>query len=102
MRSGYLRSVGVWLAAISVAACAVAPPVQEMSDARQAILAAEAAAADRHAGDEIGEARRLIAEAEEDIAAEAYGPARSKALRAQARAMRALRQALDAEAAAAQ
>lgn len=89
-----------WLAAACLAAilvgCAVAPPVQEMSDARQAIAAAEAAEADRFARDEISEARRLIAEAEQDIADQAYGPARSKALRAQDRAMRALRRSASA------
>lgn len=79
-----------------LAACAVAPPVQQMSDARQAISAAEDAGADRLASNEIGEARRYLAEAEADIAAEAYGPARTKAQRAQSRAMRALRLALDA------
>jgi hypothetical protein len=87
----------VWLAAI-LTGCAVAPPVQEMSDARQAVAAAEEAEADRFARDEISEARRLIAAAEADIAAEAYGPARSKALRAQDRAMRALRRSTAAAA----
>jgi hypothetical protein len=74
----------------TLGACALAPPVQEMSDARQALAAAEAAGADRHAQEEFGEARRFIAEAEEDIAGERYGAARSKALRAQDRAVRAL------------
>jgi hypothetical protein len=78
--------------ALVLAGCAVAPPVQEMSDARQAIMAAESAGADRWARDAIGEARRFLAEAEEDIAGRAYGPARSNALRAQDRAVRALRQ----------
>jgi hypothetical protein len=67
-----------------------------MSDARQAIAAAEEAGADRFARDEISEARRYIEEAGQDIAAEAYGPARTMALRAQDRAMRALRRSLDA------
>ena len=97
MLAGIRIRIVLALAGLSVAACAVAPPVQEMSDARQAIVAAEAASADRWAPDEIGEARRLIVAAEADIAAEAYGPARSKALRAQSRAMRALRRSLAAE-----
>jgi hypothetical protein len=81
-----------------LAGCVLAPPVQEMSDARQAIAAAEAAEADRWARDEILEARRFLAEAEEHIAAQAYGPARSNALRAQDRAVRALRQSQAAQA----
>jgi len=89
-QSGRRRFVGGFTIAIVLAGCVLAPPVQEMSDARQAIAAAEAAAADRWARDEISEARRLIAEAEQDIAVEAYGPARSNALRAQDRAVRAL------------
>jgi hypothetical protein len=86
-----LRGFVVGCLALILTGCAIAPPVQEMSDARQAIAAAEQASADRYAPDEIGEARRLIADAEQDIASEAYGPARFKALRAQDRAMRALR-----------
>jgi hypothetical protein len=78
--------------AFVLAGCAIAPPVQEMSDARQAIAAAESAGADRWAPDTISDARRFLAEAEDDIAGSAYGPARSNALRAQDRAVRALRQ----------
>lgn len=96
MVAGCRTLVRAGLAALLLAGCAAAPPVQEMSDARQAIAAAEEAAADRFARDEISEARRLMAEAEADIVAEAFGPARAKALRAQARAMRALRRSLDA------
>lgn len=86
-----LKWLGVACLAVSLAACAVAPPVQEMSDARQAIAAAEEAGADGLAPEEIREARRLLAAAEEDIAAQIYGPARAKALRAQDRALRAMR-----------
>lgn len=85
--------------AMFLSACALAPPVQEMSDARQAIAAAEQAAADRWARDEISAARSFIEDAEEDIAAGAYGPARTSALRAQDRAVRALQIARAAAAA---
>ena len=78
------------VAACAVTACTVAPPVQEMSDARQAIAAAEEAAADRFARDEISEARQYLSAAEADIETRAYGPARVNALRAQDRAVRAL------------
>jgi hypothetical protein len=93
-RSGLIRGIAI---ALLLAGCAVAPPVQEMSDARQAIAAAEAASADRWARNEISAARRFLADAEEDIAAGAFGPARSNALRAQDRAVRALRLAQAAE-----
>jgi len=90
-RSARLNQIGGFAIALILAGCAVAPPVQEMSDARQAIAAAEAAEADHWARNEISEARRYLAEAEADISEEAYGPARSNALRAQDRAVRALR-----------
>ena len=67
------------------------PPVQEMSDARQAISAAEQADAAGVAGDSLEEARRFLAEAERQIQAEAYGPARMNAVRAKNRAALALR-----------
>jgi len=94
------RVCGV-LAVALLAGCALAPPVQEMSDARQAIAAAEAAQADRWARDEISAAQRFIARAEESLAAGSFGPARTSALRAQDRAVRALqlaREAAEAEA----
>jgi hypothetical protein len=95
MLSGVRGLAVLWLT-VTVAGCVVAPPVQEMSDARQAIVAAEKAEADRFAPDAISAARRLIGEAEQDIASHSYGPARLKALRAQDRAVRALRQSQDA------
>jgi sugar (pentulose or hexulose) kinase len=90
---GIRKLVWAGLIAAALGACALEPPVQEMSDARQAIAAAEAAGADRFARDEISEARRFIQEAEEDITEESFGLARSKALRAQDRAVRALQTA---------
>jgi hypothetical protein len=95
-QSGLRNLLAFGVAAALLAACAVDPPVQQMSDARQAISAAEEAQADRFARADIDEARRYLAEAEADIAAGAYGPARTKALRSQGRAMRALRASLDA------
>lgn len=89
-RFGTRGAIKAVFAALLLTGCTLEPPVQEMSDARQAIVAAEEAAADRFARDEIREARQLIAEAEEDIAAGAYGAARGHALRAQDRAIRAL------------
>jgi hypothetical protein len=73
------------------AGCVTSPPVQEMSDARQAITAAEQANAARVAADTLDDARRFLAEAERQIQEQAYGPARMNAVRAKNRATLALR-----------
>lgn len=80
-----------------LAGCVTSPPVQEMSDARQAIAAAEQANADREAADTLAAARRFLAEAERQIQEEAYGPARMNALRAKNRAALALRSTQSAD-----
>lgn len=74
-----------------LAGCVTSPPVQEMSDARQAIAAAEEANAERVAADTLSDARRFLAEAERQIQEQAYGPARMNAVRAKNRAALALR-----------
>jgi hypothetical protein len=79
------------IGALALAGCVSAPPVQEMSDARQAIAAAEQADAGRAAADTLADARRFLAEAERQIQEEAYGPARMNAVRAKNRAVLALR-----------
>ena len=79
------------IGALLLAGCVTAPPVQEMSDARQAITAAEQANAERAAADTLADARRFLAEAERQIQEEAYGPARMNAVRAKNRAVLALR-----------
>lgn len=73
-----------------LAACASSPPVQEMSDARQAITAAEEADAATSAPELLVEARRLLAEAERHLRDESYGQARVNAVRAKNRAVAAL------------
>ena len=82
-----IATIGV----LSLTGCVTAPPVQEMSDARQAIAAAEEANAERVAADTLADARRFLAEAEKQIQEEAYGPARINAVRAKNRAVLALR-----------
>ncbi len=72
------------------AGCATSPPVQEMSDARQAIAAAEEADAAQHAPEQLREARRFLADAEEQLRLEAYNLARINAVRARNRAVQAL------------
>lgn len=73
-----------------ISGCVTAPPVQEMSDARQAIMAAEAANAEEHAATTLADARRYLDMAEQLIADEVYGAARMNAVRARNRAVRAL------------
>jgi hypothetical protein len=79
------------MAGLLLAGCVTSPPVQEMSDARQAITAAEQANADSRAADTLAAARRFLAEAERQIQEEAYSAARMNALRAKNRAALALR-----------
>jgi hypothetical protein len=84
------RALSLLLACIAIAACTT-PPVQEMSDARQAIAAAEEADAAKLAPEPLSDARRFLADAERQIQQEAYGPARMNAVRAKNRASQALR-----------
>jgi hypothetical protein len=83
-------------AVAAVAACVTTPPVQEMSDARQAINAAVEADATRFAPESLGDARRFLEEAEQQLQQQAYGPARINAVRAKNRATQALRSSVDA------
>lgn len=80
-----------WLLAATVllAACAVAP-VQEMSDARQAVMAAEQAGAEEHAPERLNEARNHLARAQQSLEVREYDEAREHATRARDAAVRAL------------
>jgi hypothetical protein len=84
------RRLAGLFAACWLAACATAPPVQEMSDARQAVAAAEQANAEQLAPEPLSEARRYLNEAESQIREQAYGAARVSAVRAKNRAVQAL------------
>lgn len=91
--------IALWaLILIALAACISSPPVQEMSDARQAVRAAEAADAGAVAPQLLDQARELLAEAESLIEQSAFGPARANAVRARNRASRALAMAQSAQA----
>ncbi|MGH8494561.1 MAG: DUF4398 domain-containing protein [Gammaproteobacteria bacterium] len=79
---------GLFLASL-LAACASAP-VQEMSDARQAINAAEQAGAERLAPQAIDDARQLLTNAEEQLQNGRYFSARRNAIEAKAKALEAL------------
>lgn len=78
---------------LSLAACATAP-VQEMSDARQAIRSAEEADAARRSPDIFSAAQRLLLEAQTHLEAGAYDDARRSALDARDEAIRAREKAV--------
>ncbi len=78
------------LLSLMVASCVAGPPVQEMSNARQAIAAAEESDAATRAPDELGEARRLLEMAESQLRERSYASARTTAIRARSRAVQAL------------
>jgi hypothetical protein len=74
---------------LALAACATPPPVQEMSDARQAIRAAEAVGAARRSPESWLAAQSLLREAQTQLEAGAYDNARRYALDARDAAIRA-------------
>ena len=78
------------LLTLVIASCAVGPPVQEMSDARQAIAAAEESNAATLAPNELDEARQLLEAAESQLRDRNYGLAQDSALLARDRAVEAL------------
>jgi hypothetical protein len=88
--------VAACLVLAALAGCASAP-VQEMSDARQAIQAAEEAGAELHAPQALNDARRLLGEAEQTLQREAYARTRHLAREARRRAAEALEAAQAAE-----
>lgn len=81
-----LASLGL----LFLAACATIP-VQEMSDARQAIQAAEEAGAVEHAPAALRNAKRLLTSAERKLQRQAYSSARVDAREARRHAAEALR-----------
>jgi len=82
---------GILLAALLiVAACQTSPPVQEMSDARQAIAVAREAGAEERAAEDLREAEAYLESAEKKLAERAYAQARSDALQAKQKALTAL------------
>ena len=73
------------------AACQTAPPVQEMSDARQAIMAARNAGAAEKAPEDLRAAEEHEQEAKDLLSQKAYIRARRQAILARSRALDALR-----------
>jgi predicted S18 family serine protease len=84
------RLLGVLALTLLLAACETAPPVQEMSDARQAITVAREAGAANLAAAELAEAEKYLQNAEDKLDHELYREARSAALEAKLRAQKAL------------
>ena len=80
--------------------CATSPPVQEMSDARQAIAAAVDADAERLAPEPLDDAQGYLDEAEAQIRARSFNLARTNAIRARNSAVYALQASQDASRAA--
>jgi long-subunit acyl-CoA synthetase (AMP-forming) len=81
--------------AAALAGCAMVP-AQEMSDARQAIQAAETAGADTHAPRALDHARALLEQAEAELAVQDYAAARRSARESKDAAIQAREAADDA------
>ena len=86
---GFRRGILVVLLLI-VASCGSGPPVQEMSDARQAIAVAEEAGAAASPGSDLQVAQDYLQSAEEKLQRRAYRDARQDALQAKNKALEAL------------
>ena len=71
-------------------ACGTGPPVQEMSDARQAIAAAKEAGAEYSAAEDLRAAEAFLDSAQRYLSERAYGSARRDATLAKERARKAL------------
>lgn len=85
-------ALGLLFALLLVGGCQTAPPVQEMSDARQAIMAARDAGAEEKAAAELNEAVEHLQSAEVALAERAYARARRDAVVAKDMAISALKQ----------
>jgi len=89
-----LRPILLILAALlatmlTATACETAPPVQEMSDARQAIAVARQAGAEAHAAAELFAAEQYLESAEQKLNNEQYAGARRDAVQAKLKAQNA-------------
>ena len=71
-------------------ACGTGPPVQEMSDARQAIAAAKEAGAKDRAAEDLRAAEAFLDSAQRSLSERLYGSARRDATLAKERARKAL------------
>jgi len=92
-----VRSIAFLVAVLTLTGCASGPPVQEMSDARQAIAAARVAGATESSSPELYAAQAAIARAESHLQAQEYVRARYAALQAKRHAAEALNEAQQAD-----
>jgi hypothetical protein len=92
MRSLAALRLFTLLAAVAASACAGAP-VQEMSNARQTIRAAQDAGAAQYAPDPLNEAQNLLSQAETALHRHEYRNARNHAMAAHDKAAEALHEA---------
>ncbi|MCP4407647.1 MAG: DUF4398 domain-containing protein [Gammaproteobacteria bacterium] len=83
------------LGVLILCSCATAPPVQEMSDARQALQAAEAAGAHNKAPLPYGRAQTYIERAESALQMGDFFEARERALEAKTQALEARSKAIE-------
>jgi len=81
----------VLAAMLVVAGCQTSPPVQEMSDARQAITAAREAGAEDHAANELDAAVEFLSSAERYLKNRSFTFARRDAIAAKSKALDALK-----------
>lgn len=86
------RSIPVVLL-LFLASCGSGPPVQEMSDARQAIAVAREAGAEERATQQLKDAEALLERAQQRLSDRAYDEARQNALQAKLKALDALARA---------
>jgi hypothetical protein len=92
-KAGYLLRGIIVALTLLVASCGTTPPVQEMSDARQAISVAIDAGAKERAAADLGAAQGYLDSAEKNLANRAYSKAREDAQLAKESALAALAQA---------
>jgi outer membrane murein-binding lipoprotein Lpp len=94
-----VRMIALIASLLALTGCASGPPVQEMSDARQAIAAARTAGASETTSPDLYAAQAAIARAESHLQAQEYVRARYAALAAKHHAAAALTEAQQAESA---
>lgn len=90
LRSASLLSAAFIAVLALTSACEIAPPVQEMSDARQTIARVREAAPAAVAADQLATAETYLKSATRKLNERDYQRARSDAIEARARALRAL------------
>ena len=96
LRQRFPRFALAWLLiGVQISGCAGAP-VQEMSNARQAVRAAQRAGADQYAPQILFEAERLLDQASGNLSRGEYRAARDQAEQARAKALEARRLAEEA------